>query len=61
LLCIQVENSFMGSPWTGTALIYRSVVTLGTGRKCRKRAGGFAGLASGFLAASSGANAVLEE
>jgi len=41
--------------------MYRAVLALGTGRKCRKRAGGFAGLASGFLAASSGANAVLEE
>ena len=43
LFCIQVENSFMASPWTGTRLIYCTVLAEGTGGKARKRAGGFTG------------------
>jgi hypothetical protein len=39
LLCIQAANSFIASPWTGTAINYNLAPPEGTGRKSRKRAG----------------------
>ncbi len=41
LLCTQVVNSFMASPWTGTGSTYNSPPSEETGRKSRKGAGGF--------------------
>jgi hypothetical protein len=58
LLCIQVENSFMASPWTGARLIYCTVLAEGTGRKSRKRAGGFSAQWPHFLV-SRAANQLL--